>query len=65
MKADQLIDIASILYRIVDALRLQEALQDLHDCNDCPKLRSCRYAPRWGERTRINCPLWGPEEDAG
>lgn len=32
------------------------------DCNDCKKIK-CEYAPKIGERTRINCPLWQGEAE--
>ena len=28
------------------------------DCNDCGKVKECQFAPKWGEDTRYNCPLW-------
>lgn len=35
------------------------------DCNDCEDAKGCRFAPRIGEDTRYNCPLWrGPKKDA-
>lgn len=28
------------------------------DCNDCGKVKECQFAPKCGEDTRYNCPLW-------
>ena len=34
----------------------------LNNCNTC-RNKNCPYRPRWGERVRINCPLYiGGEE---
>lgn len=34
------------------------------DCNDCEDAKGCRFAPRVGEDTRYNCPLWrGPQKE--
>ena len=35
------------------------------DCNDCGKVKECQFAPKCGEDTRYNCPLWrGPQKEA-
>lgn len=31
---------------------------EMPSCNDCGKIRDCKYAPDWGDDVRINCPLW-------
>jgi len=37
---------------------------NLPDCNECKKKRTgCEYLPKYGEYTRINCPLFEPEEN--
>ena len=34
------------------------------DCNDCGKVKECQFAPKCGEDTRYNCPLWrGPQKE--
>ena len=34
------------------------------DCNDCGKAKECQFAPKCGEDTRYNCPLWrGPQKE--
>ena len=35
-----------------------ERVSELPNCNDCGKVLSCEYKPRWGAPARINCPLW-------
>lgn len=34
-----------------------EEILQLNNCNTC-KADKCPYRPRWGERVRINCPLY-------
>lgn len=35
------------------------------DCNDCGKVKECQFAPKCGEDTRYNCPLWrGSQKEA-
>lgn len=43
-----------------------EKLMALPCCNDCRERTRgrCGYAPLVGERVRINCPLWVPENEA-
>ena len=37
---------------------------NLPDCNVCQKKHTgCPYLPRYGEYTRINCPLWEPQKE--
>lgn len=38
-----------------------DRITSLHDCNDCGSKANCKYLPKWGDATRINCPLWKPE----
>ncbi len=56
------IDVAALLYKAADAIRLSERLLALHDCNDCGR-PVCQYIPDPGQPTRINCPLWEGEKN--
>ena len=56
-------DIKGVLYKIIDLIDYAEKTLALPDCNDCAHVKTCKYAPEVGERTRINCPLWGPREE--
>lgn len=38
--------------------KFYDRIAPLHDCNDCADRRKCKYQPKIGEVTRINCPLW-------
>ena len=33
-----------------------EILQSFNSCNDCAVVRYCKYAPKWGDHVRYNCP---------
>ena len=46
------------LFRLIDAIDFLERIKNLHDCNDCGAKNKCEYMPRYGDYTRINCPLW-------
>ena len=62
MKLSNMID---DLRCLANYLESYESLIDLPNCNDCGILKHCKYAPKLGERVRINCPLWekGNEEE--
>lgn len=63
MKYTENRDIANILYKLADIVRVYDEIMSLHDCNDCEK-KDCQYKPKLGQMVRINCPLWeiGEEE---
>lgn len=47
-------------------LKLLKRIIDLGNCNDCAMLNSqCRYAPKWGEPVRYNCPFYSKERRTG
>lgn len=50
--------IDDLLYKLNIYKEYYDRITALHDCNDCGAKRTCRYVPRIGEATRINCPLW-------
>ena len=50
-------DLAGILYKLADVVRVYDDIMSLHDCYDCGK-KDCPYRPVAGELVRINCPLW-------
>lgn len=56
------IDVAALLYEAADAIRLNERLLRMHDCNDCGR-PGCKYIPDPGQPTRINCPLWEEKQN--
>ena len=58
------IDVAALLYKAADAIRLSERLLALHDCNDCGR-PVCQYIPDPGQPTRINCPHWERRQTDG
>ena len=39
------------------AMKDYEEILKLNDCNTC-RNKNCPYRPKWGERVRINCPLY-------
>ena len=51
------------LQYITDCLRSYKKLTVLPTCNDCGKLKKCKYQPGWGEEVRINCPVWEKENE--
>lgn len=55
-------DIKTLCYRIIDFIDYQEKIDSLKDCNTCLCQKNCKYAPRAGEFTRINCFAWVGEE---
>lgn len=50
-----------VLNIALDAISYQELVTKGHTCNDCGRA-CCKYRPRPGERTRINCPHWTRRE---
>lgn len=46
-----------LLQILMDTITYQELREKQHDCNDCG-YACCKYRPRPGEWTRINCPHW-------
>lgn len=49
--------------QLAEWLKLLKRILDSGDCNDCAMLhRQCRYAPRWGEQVRYNCPFYSREK---
>ena len=57
----KLSNIINDLRCLANYLESYESLIDLPNCNDCGILKTCKYAPKLGERVRINCPLWQTE----
>ena len=48
--------------QLADWLKLLNGILDSGNCNDCSMLNSqCRYAPKWGEQVRYNCPFYSKE----
>lgn len=48
--------------QLAEWLKLLKRILDSGNCNDCELLNSpCRYAPRWGEQVRYNCPFYSKE----
>ena len=54
-------ELKSYLYKMIDLINYAENVTSLPDCNDCGR-KSCSYQPRPGEWTRINCAHWIPRE---
>ena len=50
-------DAIKVLYNVVAYLEDYEEILGLNNCNSCGN-KNCQYRPRWGERVRINCPLY-------
>lgn len=51
-------EICKLLRHIADAVSLADRVSSQHTCNDCGIMKTCEYAPKWGDLVRINCPLW-------
>jgi hypothetical protein len=50
--------------QLAEYLKLLKRILDSGDCNDCAMLhRQCRYAPKWGEQVRYNCPFYSRESE--
>lgn len=50
--------------QLAEWLKLLKRILDSGDCNDCAMSHSqCRYAPKWGEQVRYNCPFYSRGED--
>ena len=56
-------EFARALVYAADCIRYYERVSSYNDCNNCGKKTTCRYAPKLGETTRINCPLWESKDD--
>ena len=50
-------EFARMLRHAADCITYTNKVTSFHDCNDCGK-KDCKYRPKLGEMTRINCPLW-------
>ena len=46
-----------VLNNVIAYLEDYEEILKLNNCNTC-RNKNCPYRPRWGERVRINCPLY-------
>ena len=46
-----------VLNNVIAYLEDYEEILTLNDCNTC-RNENCAYRPKWGERVRINCPLY-------
>ena len=46
-----------ILNSVITYLEDYEEISRLNNCNGCGN-ENCPYRPKWGERVRINCPLY-------
>lgn len=46
-----------VLNNVIVHLEDYEKILKLNDCNTC-RNKNCLYRPKWGERVRINCPLY-------
>ena len=49
-----------VLGNVIAYLEDYEEILKLNDCNTC-RNKNCPYRPKWGERVRINCPLYKKE----
>lgn len=58
-------DLAKILRYLAECVEFTERIKVQNCCNSCGKFKTCEYLPRWGEPTRINCPLWVCEDKEG
>ena len=45
------------LQNVIAYLEDYEDISNLNNCNSC-RNKNCPYRPKWGERVRINCPLY-------
>ena len=46
-----------VLNNVIAYLEDYEEISKLNNCNTC-RADKCPYRPKWGERVRINCPLY-------
>lgn len=51
-------DFVRMLYHVADCVRAYKHIVSYPDCNTCGDRKNCKYLPKPGEQTRINCPLW-------
>lgn len=54
-------ELIRLIISICDYARVGYNLSTYNDCNNCGD-KDCKYIPRIGEVTRINCPLWKARE---
>lgn len=45
------------LQDVITYLEEYDTILKLNNCNTC-RNKNCPYRPNWGERVRINCPLY-------
>ena len=50
-------EFARMLNYVADCITYTHKVQSYKDCNTC-KDRKCKYRPKLGEMTRINCFAW-------
>ena len=55
--------VRSALYMLIDMIDYYNRISKLRNCNDCGSRKVCKYIPKPGEHTRINCPLWSEEKN--
>ncbi|MBR4639520.1 MAG: hypothetical protein IKO79_03045 [Butyrivibrio sp.] len=46
-----------VLHNVIAYLEDYEEILKLNNCNTC-RNKNCPYRPKWGEKVRINCPLY-------
>lgn len=60
---DLLIEVARLEKELEDARKAAKNYMDAYtvmkkctSCNECAIIRACKYAPKWGDTVRYNCP---------
>jgi len=51
-----------ILSKVLSIIDYAEIMSKLPDCNTCG-VKKCKYKPKLGQMTRINCPFWENKEN--
>lgn len=61
LNINNLDDIKTMLYALIDTINYAQEIQKQHDCNDCGRGKGCELSPMPGNIVRINCYAWKPE----
>lgn len=61
-KTDRLDSVISDVAYILDCLNSFREMVKTGNCNTCSKKYTCKYAPKFGQLVRYNCPYYKEEK---
>lgn len=56
-------EIKKMCYAVLDLINTFEQFASMPSCNTCMVKKNCAYAPKLGEKTRINCFAYVGKDD--